>query len=70
MHLMDFLICQILKAGWTLEKFLVEKSRKRNKDYFDEDLCAYTTGETLQFFKNPQISQWFRDIKSFQVPYV
>lgn len=49
-------------------KFLIEKSKKRNPEHFDENLAAYTPGETLALLDKKEIRQWFKDLDSIKVP--
>jgi predicted RNA-binding protein len=49
-------------------KFLIEKSKKRNPDHFDENLAAYTPGETLTLLQNKEITQWFKSLESIIIP--
>lgn len=52
----------------TFRNFLVEKSKKRNPDHFDEKLSAYTPGETLALLNNKEIIQWFEYLESITIP--
>lgn len=49
-------------------KFLINKSKKRNPDHFDENLAAYTPGETLDLLGKKEITQWFKYLESFSIP--
>lgn len=48
--------------------FLVEKSAKRNSDYFDPDLAAYTPGETLELLNHKEVKKWFKYLENFSIP--
>lgn len=52
----------------TFRKFLVEKSKKRNPDHFDENLAAYTPGETLNLLKKKEIKDWFKYLETISIP--
>lgn len=49
-------------------KILVAKSKKRNPDHFDENLAAYTPGETLKLLNHKEIVNWFKFLESFSIP--
>lgn len=49
-------------------KLLVNKSKKRNPDHFDESLSAYTPGETLNLLNKKEIIEWFKSLESMVVP--
>jgi hypothetical protein len=57
-----------LNSWLEFRKFLVAKSKKRNPDYFDENLAAYTPGETLQLLNKKEIVDWFKMLNNFQIP--
>lgn len=50
-------------------KFLIAKSKKRNPDHFDENLAAYTPGETLNLLKHQEIQDWFKSLESIHIPH-
>lgn len=49
-------------------KLLVAKSKKRNPDHFDENLAAYTPGETLKLLNHKEIVNWFKMLENFSIP--
>lgn len=49
-------------------KLLVDKSKKRNPDHFNESLSAYTPGETLNLLNKKEIIQWFKSLESIIIP--
>lgn len=49
-------------------KLLVAKSKKRNPDHFDENLAAYTPGETLKLLNHKEIVNWFKYLENFSIP--
>lgn len=56
-----------LKSWQEFRQFLVNKSKKRNNDHFDENLAAYTPGETLKLLDKKEIQDWFTSVKKFKV---
>lgn len=57
------------KDDWIkFRKLLVQKSKKRNPNYFDENLRAYTPGETLNLLKEKEINEWFFKMRKFKIP--
>lgn len=56
-------------TDWNLFRdFLVQKSKKRNPDHFDENLSAYTPGETLELLQKKEIQDWFKTLQDFNLP--
>jgi hypothetical protein len=51
-----------------LRPYLVSRSKKRNPA-LDDQLTAYTPGETLELIMNsPKIKEWFEKMRNFKIP--
>lgn len=51
-----------------LRPYLVARSKKRNPA-LDDQLTAYTPGETLELIMNsPKIKEWFEKMRNFKIP--
>lgn len=48
-------------------KFLALKS-KRSNPQLNEELTAYTPGETLKLLNHPKIKEWFNKMRNFRIP--
>lgn len=54
-----------------IRNILLKKSQeraKKNKVDLDPEMTAYTPGETLKLLNHPKVINWFKTIRTFEIP--